>query len=138
MVITSIVLFLIGSLVGALANNFTILLVGRCIQGIGGGGVIALTEIVVTDLVPLRFRGQWFGVISGTWSVGSVTGPIIGGVFAQKVSWRWIFYLNLPCTLIPLPLTMPPAYISCSSYRHWTSHGVVLPATQVSPIFVHG
>src|SRR5271156_6388755 len=64
MVITSIILFLIGSLIGALANNFTMLLVGRCIQGIGGGGVIALTEIVVTDLVPLRFRGQWFGVIS--------------------------------------------------------------------------
>lgn len=90
MVILSILLFLVGSIIGALANDFTILILGRCIQGIGGGGVIALTEIVVTDLVPLRFRGQWFGVISGTWSVGSVTGPIIGGVFAQSVSWRWM------------------------------------------------
>jgi hypothetical protein len=104
MVMISILLFLIGSLVGGLANNFTVLLIGRSVQGIGGGGIIALTEIVVTDLVPLRLRGQWFGVISGTWSVGSVTGPIIGGVFAQSVSWRWIFYVNLPFIGIGLPM----------------------------------
>ena len=63
------------------------LLVGRSLQGIGGGGLIALTEILVTDLIPLRLRGQWFGIISAMWSVGSVTGPIIGGAFAQSVSW---------------------------------------------------
>lgn len=92
----SITFFFIGVMVSALAKGFTALLVGRCIQGVGGGGIIALTEIVVTDLVPLRLRGQWFGIISGMWSIGSVTGPIIGGAFSQKVSWRWIFYINLP------------------------------------------
>ena len=87
MVMVGLVFFLIGALVAALANDFGTLLVGRAFQGIGGGGLIALTEILVTDLVPLRLRGQWFGIISAMWSIGSVSGPIIGGAFAQKVSW---------------------------------------------------
>ena len=87
LVITGLVFFLLGAIVAALSNNFGMLLVGRSFQGIGGGGLIALTEILVTDLVPLRLRGQWFGIISGMWSIGSVTGPIIGGAFAQSVSW---------------------------------------------------
>ena len=83
----ALLLFLVGAIVAAVANNFSTLLVGRSLQGIGGGGLIALTEIVVTDLVPLRLRGKWFGIISGMWSLGSVSGPIIGGAFAQNVSW---------------------------------------------------
>jgi MFS family permease len=54
-----------------------------------------MTEIVVTDLVPLRYRGQWAGIIAAMWSIGSVSGPLIGGAFAQ-VQWRWIFWINLP------------------------------------------
>lgn len=96
LILATVTLFFIGVMIAAFSKSFIPLLVGRCIQGIGGGGIIALTEIVVTDLVPLRLRGQWFGIISGMWSIGSVTGPIIGGVFSQKVSWRWIFYINLP------------------------------------------
>ena len=83
----ALVFFLIGAIVAAVAKDFGALLVGRSLQGVGGGGLIALTEIVVTDLVPLRKRGQWFGIISGMWSIGSVTGPIIGGAFAQNVTW---------------------------------------------------
>lgn len=63
------------------------MLVGRSIQGVGGGGVIALTEIVITDLIPLRERGTYFGILSAMWSLGSVTGPILGGGFSQNVSW---------------------------------------------------
>ena len=87
MVMVGLIFFLIGALVAGLANDFGTLLVGRSFQGIGGGGLIALTEILVTDMVPLRLRGQWFGIISAMWSIGSVSGPIVGGAFAQKVTW---------------------------------------------------
>ncbi|KAF2663020.1 MFS general substrate transporter [Lophiostoma macrostomum CBS 122681] len=92
----SLALFTVGAIVAAVANNFTVILVGRSIQGIGGGGIISLTEIVVTDLVPLRERGKWFSFISAMWSIGTVAGPLLGGGFAQKVSWRWVFWINLP------------------------------------------
>ncbi|KAI4218059.1 MAG: hypothetical protein L6R36_009145 [Xanthoria steineri] len=96
MILTGLVFFLIGSIVAAVARDFAVLLAGRSLQGIGGGGLIALTEIVVADLVPLRLRGQWFGLISAMWALGSVSGPIIGGAFAQAANWRWIFWINLP------------------------------------------
>lgn len=87
MILVALTFFLVGAIVAAVANDFTILLVGRSFQGVGGGGLIALIEIVVTDLVPLRLRGKWIGIITGTWSLGSVTGPIVGGAFTEKVSW---------------------------------------------------
>lgn len=74
MVLVSLVFFLVGALVGALAKNFTYMLVGRSVQGVGGGGIIVLSEIIVTDLVPLKFRGNWFAVIGATWALGTVSG----------------------------------------------------------------
>lgn len=109
LVLVALAFFLVGTLVGGTANGFTALLIGRSLQGVGGGGIIALTEIIVTDMIPLRLRGQWFGLISGMWSIGSVTGPIIGGVFSQQVSWRWIFYINLP--FIGISLVMIPLFL---------------------------
>jgi len=53
---------------------------------------MSLTEIIVTDMVPLRLRGQWFSFISAAWALGTVTGPLLGGGFSQNVSWRWIFW----------------------------------------------
>lgn len=71
------------------------ILVGRCIQGVGGGGLIALAEIVITDCVPMRQRGKYFAFLSGTNSLGSVAGPVVGGGFSGEVSWRWIFWINV-------------------------------------------
>jgi MFS family permease len=75
LIYVSIALFAAGSLIGALAGNFTVLLAGRTIQGIGGGGIIVLTEVVVTDLTPLAKRGQWFSMIS-SYVVPSINNPL--------------------------------------------------------------
>lgn len=109
MILFAMTFFLVGVLIGGFSKNVTWLLVGRSLQGVGGGGILALTEIVVTDLVPLRQRGQYFGIISGMWSVGSVLGPVVGGAFAQNTTWRWIFWVNLP--FIGIAFVMVPLFL---------------------------
>ncbi|KIV82200.1 hypothetical protein PV11_04327 [Exophiala sideris] len=103
----SLTVFAIGAIVCALSKNFTHMLVGRSIQGIGAGGIIVLTDIIVTDFVPLRKRGKWFGLVSMMWAIGSVTGPVIGGAFAERASWTWIFWINLPFIGIGAVLVPP-------------------------------
>ena len=71
-------LFTAGAIVAGSANGFTALLIGRVFQGIGAGGVLVLTEVIVTDLVPLRLRGNYFAMISLVWCLGSVGGPLMG------------------------------------------------------------
>ena len=100
LVLLAISFFAIGSIVCAVSKDFTMMLVGRSIQGTGGGGIIAITEIIITDLVPLRERGNYFALIGIVWAIGSVSGPLIGGALAQVGAWRWIFYLNLPIVAI--------------------------------------
>ncbi|KEQ65414.1 putative major facilitator superfamily transporter [Aureobasidium melanogenum CBS 110374] len=90
------VLFLIGSLIAALANSIGMLITARAIQGVGGGGLVTLVNICISDLFSLRRRGAYFGIIGGVWALASAIGPVIGGVFTEKVTWRWCFYINLP------------------------------------------
>ncbi len=71
----------------SLANDFITLLIGRTIQGVGGGGIILLNRIIITDLVPLRQQGAYLGITNAMWALGSVTGPVIGGALASAVTW---------------------------------------------------
>lgn len=106
MVITSLIFFGVGAVVAATATAMPAMLVGRALQGSGGGGILVLTDVVITDLVPLRFRGNYFSLLGVMWAIGSVSGPIVGGAFAENVSWRWIFWINLPILAVGAPLVV--------------------------------
>ncbi|KAK4203961.1 major facilitator superfamily domain-containing protein [Triangularia verruculosa] len=89
-------IFMLGSLICAVSNNIGMLIAGRAVQGLGGGGLTILVKIVIGDIFPLNIRSVFYGVIGGVWAVAAATGPAIGGAFTEKVSWRWCFYINLP------------------------------------------
>ncbi|KAI1433772.1 major facilitator superfamily transporter [Xylaria sp. CBS 124048] len=94
--IFSLVAFAVGTILCAVSHNVGTLLVGRSIQGVGGGGIHSLGLVVQTDIVPLRQRPKWYGVTLGFWALGLAIGPIIGGAVVHSTTWRWIFYLMFP------------------------------------------
>lgn len=105
LILLALLFFGVGAIMAAVAHgSMALMLAGRSVQGVGGGGVLVLTEIVVTDLVPLRFRGNYFSMIGAMWAIGSVSGPIVGGALAD--SWRWIFWLNLPFLAVGAPFVV--------------------------------
>lgn len=99
--ITSIGLFTLGSGIAGGASNVAMLIGGRTVQGVGAGGIYTLLDIVCCDLVPLRERGKYLGLMFSWAGIAAALGPVLGGVLAQK-NWRWIFYMNLPICALAL------------------------------------
>ncbi|ETI28304.1 hypothetical protein G647_00753 [Cladophialophora carrionii CBS 160.54] len=96
LLLINIGLFALGSLLACLAHDFRLLLCGRTIQGVGGGGIIVLNLIICTDIIPLRQRPRFTSYVQISWGIGTLFGPLIGAAFAERVTWRWIFYINFP------------------------------------------
>lgn len=94
--LVAVSIFLIGSLLCGVSQSMGMLIGARAIQGIGGGGAILMPNICVADLFSMRNRGMYFGMLGMVWAIASAIGPVIGGLFTSKVSWRWCFYINLP------------------------------------------
>lgn len=87
MVLVALILFTIGAIICGIAQHISILILGRSIQGVGGGGLLTMTYVLMADILTLQERGKLIGLISLTWLVGTVCGPIVGGGFAQSASW---------------------------------------------------
>ncbi|MBZ9874067.1 MFS transporter [Mesorhizobium sp. BR1-1-9] len=104
----AILIFLAGSLVSAMAPNMFVLVIGRAIQGAGGGGLFALAQTVIGDLVPPRERARYAAWISGTWAVASIAGPLLGGTFAEHLHWSLIFWINIPLGIVAMAIINKP------------------------------
>ncbi|MGW6966174.1 DHA2 family efflux MFS transporter permease subunit [Streptomyces zaomyceticus] len=114
----AIVLFLIGSALCGIAQNMPQLIAFRALQGLGGGGLMVLSMAIVGDLVSPRERGKYQGLFGAVFGTTSVLGPLLGGLFTQHLSWRWVFYINLPIGIVALFVIAAVLHIPVRSTRH--------------------
>lgn len=100
--IGAISIFIAGSIVGGLAQDMTWLIIGRSIQGIGGGGLMILSQAIIADVVSARERGKYMGIMGGVFALSSVAGPLLGGWFTESIGWRWAFWMNIPLGILAI------------------------------------
>ena len=100
--LTANAVFLGGSIICAVSINAPMLVAGRAVQGLGGGGVVVLVHVCVSDLFSIRNRSFYMGMVGAAWALASALGPVLGGIFAQELSWKWCFYINIPIVTLSI------------------------------------
>ena len=104
LIMFAVAMFVIGSAISGAAPTMSILILGRVIQGSGGGGINVVVNIIICDLVPLRDRGKFMAIVFASISIGTSIGPLLGGIIVQNTTWRWVFFLNIPVGCVSLAL----------------------------------
>lgn len=114
----SIVVFLVGSALSGLSSSMTELIAFRALQGVGGGGLMIGAQTIIGDVVSPRDRGRYQGIFGAVFGVTSVVGPLIGGLLVERLSWHWIFYINLPIGIGALAVTAAALPGTLSRLQH--------------------
>ncbi|OCH88842.1 MFS general substrate transporter [Obba rivulosa] len=135
--LTTLLLFITGSAIGGAAQSMDMLIVGRAIQGSGAGGIYALTQIILSDMVTLQERGAYSGLFGLTWAIAGGIAPIVGGGLAKHTRWRWLFYLNVPIAGLSfflvfafLKLPVPPGTLQEKSRKiDFLGNAIVIGST---------
>src|SRR5947209_16330303 len=131
----AIALFLVGSALCGLSQSMTELIAFRAVQGLGGGGLMVTTMAAVGDIIPPRDRGKYQGLFGAVFGVSTVIGPLLGGFFVDNLSWRWIFYVNLPLGLVALAVIAAVFPARTKHVAHRVDYlGVVVLAAGLSAI----
>jgi len=135
---TAIVIFLAGSALCGLSQNMLSLIAFRAIQGLGGGGLIVVTIAAIGDIVPPRQRGRYQGYFGAVFGFSTVIGPLLGGFFVDHLSWRWIFYVNLPIGLVGLAVIAVAFHARAEHVRHRIDYfGAALLAGGLSAVVLY-
>ncbi|PSN61233.1 MFS general substrate transporter, partial [Corynespora cassiicola Philippines] len=102
LLLSALTFYTVGSFISAVSGNLMGLLLGRALQGLGAGGIVVLSNLIISDLAMVKDRWRWTALLGAIWAIGAVTGPLIGQALAVKSQWRWIFWLNLPFSVLAL------------------------------------
>ncbi len=116
--LAAIVIFLIGSMLAGLSQTMDELIGFRALQGIGAGGLMVGAQAIIGDIVPPRERGRYMGLIGSVFGVASVLGPLLGGFFVDNLSWRWVFYVNLPVGALALVIVATRLHLPSRRTSH--------------------
>jgi len=139
----AIITFLIGSFAAGAATSMTQLIAFRAVQGLGAGGLMSLTFVIIGDIISPRERGKYQGYFGGVWGLSSVAGPLLGGYFSDHAQilgvtgWRWIFYINLPFGIAALIITSMSLHIPKVKREHSIDYlGALLLVSGVSALLL--
>ena len=134
---SAIVIFLIGSALCGAAQSMNQLIIFRGLQGIGAGGLMTLVFAIIGDLVPPRQRGRYQGYFGAVFATSSVIGPLLGGFFTDQLSWRWVFYINLPIGILALAAIAARLHLPVRKSPHKVDYlGALLLAVSAVPLLL--
>src|SRR6478672_8603491 len=114
----AIVIFLVGSALSGASQSLGELIAFRAVQGIGAGGLMVGAQAIIADIVPPRERGRYMGLIGSVFAVSSVAGPLLGGFLVDTLSWRWVFYVNLPVGIVAVVIVVTRLHLHTPHRKH--------------------